>query len=141
LAPAISTNGFVADTWTSLQVTNATGSTNLVAPPGAVSVTCQVYEFNWSYTAGTVYFDDLYLTRISLPAPTAITLSASAGSGLINLSFPTTSGVTYEVLSADSLNSPSLWRTNSTVAGDGTVKGISYPTTGTKQFYRVLEHY
>jgi hypothetical protein len=52
-APQITTNGFVADTWTTLQVTNATGGTNLVAPAGAVSATCQVYEFNWSYAGGT----------------------------------------------------------------------------------------
>jgi hypothetical protein len=140
-APAVSTNGFAADTWTSLQVTNATGSTNLVAPAGAASATCQVYEYNWSYAGGTVYFDDLYLTRASLPAPTAVTLAASAVSGLMNLSFPTTSGVTYEVLYADSLNSPSTWHTNKTIAGDGTVKGISDPIGTTRRFYRVLEHY
>jgi hypothetical protein len=59
----------------------------------------------------------------------------------MNLSFPTTSGVTYEVLYADSLNSPITWLTNSTIAGDATVKGVSYPASATKRFYRVLEHY
>ena len=44
---------------------------------GAVSATCQVYEFNWSYGGGNVYFDDLYLTPASLPAPPAVTITAS----------------------------------------------------------------
>ena len=88
-----------------------------------------------------MYFDDLYLTRASLPAPPAVTLAASAVGGLMNLSFPTTSGVTYEVLYAESLNSPGTWHTNATIVGDGTVKDASDSIGGAKRFYRVLEHY
>jgi hypothetical protein len=139
-APAISST-FVQDTWMSLQVTNATGGTDLVAPAGTVSATCQIYEFNWSYGGGNVYFDDLYLTHASQSAPPAVTIAASALGGLMNLTFPTTSGVTYEVLYTDSLTSPITWHTNSTIVGDGTVKGVSDPIGATQRFYRVLEHY
>ena len=140
IAPVIDVN-FVLDTWTSLQATNATGGTDIVAPAGTVSATCQIYEYNWSYAGGNVYFDGLYLTPASQPAPPAVTITASAVSGLMNLTFPTTSGVTYEVLYANSLNSPITWHTNSTIAGDGTVKGVSDPIGATQRFYRVLEHY
>jgi Immunoglobulin I-set domain/Immunoglobulin domain len=139
-APVIDVN-FVPDTWISLQVTNATGGTDLVAPAGTVSATCQIYEFNWSYAGGNVYFDDLYLTHASQSAPPAVTIAASALGGLMNLTFPTTSGVTYEVLYTDSLTSPITWYTNSTIVGDGTVKGVSDPIGATQRFYRVLEHY
>jgi hypothetical protein len=140
IAPVIDVN-FVLDTWTSLQATNAAGGADLVAPAGTVSVTCQIYEYAQQGGGGSVYFDGLYLTRASQPAPPAVTITASAVSGLMNLTFPTTSGVTYEVLYADSLNSPITWHTNSTVAGDGTVKGVSDPIGATHRFYRVLEHY
>lgn len=139
-APQI-TSSFVADAWTPLQVTNATGGIDLVAPAGTVSTTCQIYEFNWSYGGGTVYFDDLYLTRASLPAPPSVTVAASVASGQIHLTFPSTSGVTYELLYANSLNSPIAWQTNSTIAGDGTVKGIFDPIGATNRFYRVMAHY
>jgi len=139
-APVIDVN-FVLDTWISLQATNATGGTDLVAPASTVSATCQIYEFNWSYGGGNVYFDDLYLTHASQSAPPAVTIAASALGGLMNLTFPTTSGVTYEVLYTDSLTSPITWHTNSTIVGDGTVKGVSDPIGATQRFYRVLEHY
>ena len=139
-APVIDVN-FVPDTWISLQATNATGGTDIVAPAGTVSATCQIYEFNWSYAGGNVYFDDLYLTHASQSAPPAVTIAASALGGLMNLTFPTTSGVTYEVLYTDSLTSPITWYTNSTIVGDGTVKSVSDPIGATQRFYRLLEHY
>jgi hypothetical protein len=139
-APAVTATSAM-DTWTALQVTNDAGGIDLVAPAAAVSASVQVYEFNWTYAGGSVYADDLYLTRANLPPPPAVTIAATAVGGQMNLSFPTTSGVTYEVLYADSLNSPSTWRTNKSIAGNGTVKGISDPIGATKRFYRVLEHY
>jgi hypothetical protein len=139
-APAI-TASFPADAWTYLQVTNATGGLDLVAPAGTVSATCQVYEFNWSYGGGTVYFDNLYVTPASLPPPAAVTVSASASGGMMNLSFPTTIGVIYELLYSGSLSSPSSWQTNSTVIGNGSVKTVNDPITGSARYYRVLEHY
>ena len=93
---------------------------------------------------------------LSLPSPASLTLTGavptvlllppvtvtpSAVSGVMHLAFPTASGVTYEVLYANSLNSPITWHTNSTIAGDGTVKGVSDPIGATQRFYRVLEHY
>ena len=58
----------------------------------------------------------------------------------MNLSFPSASGVTYEVLYTSSLNSPITWQTNTTITGDGSVKAISDPIGATKRFYRVREH-
>jgi hypothetical protein len=139
LAPQITTN-FVTDTWTLLQATNGTGGTDLVAPAGTVSVTVQVYEYNWSYAGGSVYADDLSLTA-SLPPPSPVTITPSVIGGLINLSFPTTTGVTYEVLYADSLTIPNTWHTNSTIAGNGAVRSASDSLGAAKRFYRVLEHY
>jgi len=139
---AFATNDLTTtDTWLSLQVTNGAGSANLVAPAGAVSATVQVYEFNWTYAGGAAYFDNLYLTQSSPPAPPATTITASASGGSIHLTFPTTSGVKYEVLYADGLTGPTTWHTNTTITGDGTVMGAS-DTIGTgSRFYRLLEHY
>ena len=57
----------------------------------------------------------------------------------MNLAFPTTSGVTYEVLYANSLTSPITWHTNSTVAGDGSVKTVFDPIGPAQKYYRLLE--
>ena len=134
------TSAFAQDTWTALQITNATGGIDLVAPATAVSATVQVYEFNWNWGGGSVYTDDLYVSPASLPAPTPVRISAATAGGMMNLSFPSTSGVTYEVLYTSSLSSPTTWQTNATITGDGSVKAISDPIGATKRFYRVREH-
>jgi hypothetical protein len=139
-APVIDTS-FVQDTWTNLYVTNATGGSNIVAPAGTVSATFQIYEFNWAYAGGAAYFDDLYLSQAALPLPAAVTVTPSAVSGVMHLTFPTASGVTYEVLYANSLNSPITWHTNSTIAGDGTPKTATDPIGTTQRFYRVMAHH
>jgi hypothetical protein len=138
-APVIDTS-FVQDTWTNLYVTNATGSSDIVAPAGTVSATFQIYEFNWAYSGGAAYFDDLYLIPAPLPPPAAVTVTPSAVSGVMHLAFPTASGVTYEVLYATSLNSPITWHTNSTIVGDGTQKIATDPIGTTQRFYRVMAH-
>jgi hypothetical protein len=138
-APQIGTN-FTTDAWTFLQVSNATaGGFDLVAPDGTAAITCQVYEYAQQGGGGSVYFDDLYVMRTSQPAPPAVTLSASYTGSAINISFPSTAGVTYEVLYAGSLPS-GTWQTNSTITGDGTVKTVSDPTSADARFYRVRAH-
>ena len=139
-APVIGTT-FGVDVWTALQVTNATGGIDLVAPAGAVGATVQVYEYAQQGGGGAVWVDDLYLTQAALPAPTPVTITASTAGGMMNLSFPSASGVTYEVLYTSSLNSPITWQTNTTITGDGSVKAVSDPIGATKRFYRVLEHH
>jgi hypothetical protein len=141
-APRFATNGLMTtDAWLSMQITNGAGTTDLVAPAGAVSATCQVYEFNWDYFGGAVYFDDLYLTQAALPPPAAVTVTPSAVSGVMHLAFPTASGVTYEVLYANSLSSPITWHTNTTIAGDGTQKTATDRIGATQRFYRVMAHH
>jgi len=132
---------FPADTWTFLQLSNTTGGLDLVAPTGTASATCQVYEYAQIGGGGSVYFDDLYVTRVGLPAPTPVTITTWVSGGSINLAFPTTSGVTYQVLYANSLSSPITWYTNSSVSGNGTVQTVSQPIGTGQRYYRLLEHY
>ncbi|HVM50663.1 MAG TPA: immunoglobulin domain-containing protein [Candidatus Acidoferrum sp.] len=133
---------FTTDAWTAVPVTNATGGLDLVAPAGTVAATCQIYEYCQQGGGGSVYFDDLYVTAATVqPPPTRVKITPWATTGSINLSWPSTSGVTYEVLSGNSLTSPITWSTNATVAGDGTTKSVAYPTSATQKFYRLLEHY
>ena len=140
-APRFATNAnMTTDTWLSLQMTNGAGSADLVAPAGAVSATVQVYQYNYAYGGGAGYFDNVYLTQAASPPP-AVTITASAVGGLMNLSFPSTSGVTYEVLYTSSLASPITWHMLTTILGDGTVKATSDPIGPTSRFYRVFEHY
>jgi hypothetical protein len=141
-APQI-TATFPQDTWTSLQVTNATGGTDLVAPAGTVSVTYQVYEFNWSYGGGGAYVDDLYLSSVAVtpPPPPAFSVKPSVSGGQFNLSFPTTSGTIYEVLYTGSpANALSTWQTNTTVIGDGSVRTVPDTLSAGARFYRVRAH-
>jgi len=137
----IGTN-FTTDAWTSLQVSNAVaGGLDLVAPAGTASITCQVYEYAQQGGGGSVYFDDLYVTQASQAPPAAVTITPWEDGGSMYLAFPTTAGVTYEVLYAGGLTSAGSWQTNTTVAGDGTVKTVSDPIGAGPRFYRVLAHY
>jgi hypothetical protein len=131
---------FPTNTWTFLQISNGTGGLDLVAPAGTASATCQIYEYAQQGGGGSVYFDDLYVTRASLPSPTPVTITPWISGGAMHLAFPSTSGVTYEVLYANSLTNPITWRTNATVAGDGTVKTVSDPLGSAQRYYRLLEH-
>jgi hypothetical protein len=140
LASAQIGTNYPADTWTFLQISNATGGLNLVAPAGTASATCQVYEYAQQGGGGSVYFDDLYVTLAAMPPPAPVRITPWASGGSMNLAFPTTLGVKYEVLYANSLTSPITWRTNSTVAGDGTVKTVTDPIGATQRYYRLLEH-
>jgi hypothetical protein len=121
-------------------VTNG-ASADLVAPAGAVSATFQVYEFNWTYAGGAGYFDNVFVTQTqAAPAP-QFSLSSSVSGNQIHISFPTTSGFTYDVLSSTSLGSPTgTWPTLTTVTGDGTVKSVPDTLGAGTKFYRVKAH-
>jgi len=47
----------------------------------------------------------------------------------------------YDSIIANVATTAITWHTNTTIAGDGTVKGVSDPIGATQRFYRVLEHY
>jgi hypothetical protein len=128
------------EAWTPLQVTNATGGLDLVAPAGAVSATVQLYENNQSYMGGNAYADDLYLTQTQAAAPPSFSIKTSVSGGQLNISFPTVNGLTYDVLYKAKLNDSSAWQTNSTVAGNGNVMSVQDTLGGAGRFYRVRAH-
>ena len=142
-APQFSASS-VTDTWTSLQVTNATGGVDLVAPAGTAALTVQVYEFNWSYAGGSVYADDFYVSPVVVtppPLPPAFSLKPSVSSGQFNLSFQTTNGAIYEVLySGNAASALSTWQTNTTIIGDGSVRTVPDTLSAGARFYRVRAH-
>ena len=73
-----------------------------------------------------------------LPSPaTPFNITATASGSSIHLSFPTITGMTYQVQYATQV-SPITWQTNSTVVGDDTVKSVSEPIGATQRFYRVV---
>jgi hypothetical protein len=128
------------DTWIPFSVTNGT-SADLVAPAGAVSATFQVYEFNWTYAGGAGYFDNVYVTQTAAaPAPN-FSLSSSVSGNQIHISFPTTTGFSYDVLYSSSLVNPTpSWSPLTTVPGDGTVHSVPDNLGPGTKFYRVKAH-
>ncbi len=65
-----------------------------------------------------------------------ITVSAAAVGGNIVISFPTKAGQSYRIFSKTALGSGTSTLV-STVGGDGTVKSVSLPESGTQKFYQV----
>ncbi len=66
-----------------------------------------------------------------------ISISATASGGNTVISFSTAAGLSYRVLYTSSLSSPN-WVVLATVPGDGTVKSVSDPATGSQRFYKVV---
>lgn len=131
---------FPNDTWTAVQVTNG-ASADLVAPAGTVSASVQVYEYAQAGGNGSVWFDDLYLSPAGAALPPPFPIACSVSGGNIHLTFPTVSGITYQVLSTDTPTNPrSTWLTNATVTGDGTVQMVPDSIGATKRFYSVRAH-
>ena len=65
-----------------------------------------------------------------------ITLTAATSAGQIALSFPTQAGVTYRIFYQPDL-ATSNWTLLTTVLGNGTVKSVNDPATGSSRFYKV----
>jgi hypothetical protein len=65
-----------------------------------------------------------------------ITLSATRPGSNVSLSFPTQFDVAYRVFYRANLTTGN-WILLTTVLGDGTVKSVSDPTTGSQRFYKV----
>jgi hypothetical protein len=66
-----------------------------------------------------------------------LSLSAARSGANIILSFPTQTGVTYRVLTRDSLAAGN-WSPLITVTGDGTVKSVTDQTSQAQRFYEVV---
>jgi hypothetical protein len=66
----------------------------------------------------------------------SITLAARASAGNTVLSFPSQTGVAYRVFYRTNLTAGN-WTLLTSVLGNGAVKSVSDPSTGTSRFYRV----
>ena len=67
----------------------------------------------------------------------SITLTASISGGTITISFPTQSGLSYQLLYKNSLTDPIWTPIGSPVSGNGAVQSVSDTVGGSKRFYRV----
>jgi hypothetical protein len=77
-----------------------------------------------------------YPNYFMLVPASGITLSAARSGSNVSISFPTQAGATYRVFYRADLTSGN-WILLATVPGDGTVKSVSEPTTGSQRFYKV----
>jgi hypothetical protein len=63
-------------------------------------------------------------------------LTATRSGANIVISFPTQPGLSYRLFSKTTL-SGGTWSLLTTVAGDGSVKSVSDPTTGAQKYYKL----
>jgi hypothetical protein len=77
-----------------------------------------------------------YPNYFMLVPASGITLSATNSGGNVIISFPTQAGASYRVFYRPDLISGN-WLFLTTVLGDGTVKSVSSPATGSPRFYKV----
>jgi hypothetical protein len=77
-----------------------------------------------------------YPNYFMLVPASGITLSAARSGSNVSISFPTQAGAAYRVFYRADLTSGN-WILLTTVLGDGTVKSVSDPTTGSQRFYKV----
>jgi hypothetical protein len=138
--------GSPPDTWLYLPITNQydpgtftfTGTvTAPVAPAGTAIARYQVVFFQQDNAGGSVFCDDLSLTRLpgcALPAP--VQLSASRSTAATALSFPTQPGHACQLLFQDDLRQPQ-WNLLTVVQGDGSTKTVTDSTSGTTRYYRL----
>jgi beta-glucanase (GH16 family) len=138
-ASQVFTTNLPINTWIDLDVTNrllpTVGTTNrLQAPAGTVKARFEVTYSQTLYEVGSIYFDEAKLQEIVFAPPT---LAASlVGPGTIQLSFATQPDVNYRIVYKNALSDPA-WNPLETLAGDGTVKSVIYPTTGLLRFFAV----
>jgi hypothetical protein len=73
-----------------------------------------------------------------VPVPTApVTLTASVSGGNINISFPTKTGSSYQLLYKSHLNDVSWTTLGSPISGNNAVQSVSDVVGGSSRFYRV----
>jgi hypothetical protein len=77
-----------------------------------------------------------FLMLVSVPSPVVLTATRSGTNILI--SFQTEAALTYTLQSKTNLTDPTWLPRGSPVTGDGTVKVITEPNTGSSRFYRML---
>jgi hypothetical protein len=67
-----------------------------------------------------------------------VLVKASRLGGNVVLSFLTQGATSYQVVYKDNLTDASWTPLGGLIAGDGSVKTVSYPATASKRFYSVL---
>ena len=77
-----------------------------------------------------------YPNYFMLVPASGITLSAAGSGSNVSISFPTQAGATYRVFYRANLTTGN-WNLLTTVLGDGTVKSVSDPLTGSQRFYKM----
>jgi hypothetical protein len=77
-----------------------------------------------------------YPNYFMLVPASGITLSAAGSGSNVSISFPTQAGTTYRVFYRANLTTGN-WILLATVLGDGTVKSVSDPQTGSQRFYKM----
>jgi hypothetical protein len=138
------TNGpTMLDNWLFLQATNGvaagysqtttTNSYYLVAPPGTEFVRFQLTLHAVGAGAGSVYVDD---ARLMKKIPVAVTSRADGAN--VELSWLTQGATDYQVVYTDDLAAGTWIPIGSLVAGDGSIKSVSFPANNDQRFYRVL---
>jgi hypothetical protein len=131
---------FPTSTWINLTPTNIYSgdfatflgtSPYLYSPPGTAKVRTQITFHEDPYSSpGSVYVDSM---NLMLREP--ITTVSSGGSN-VRVSFPTLFGPNYNVYYKTNLREAS-WHLLSTVAGDGSVKSVTDPSSTGIRFYTV----
>ena len=71
-----------------------------------------------------------------IPVKTVIVSAAASGANAV-ISFPSTLGISYRVMSNSSLTS-GTWSVAATVTGNGGTKTVSIPATAGTQFFKVV---
>jgi hypothetical protein len=77
-----------------------------------------------------------FLMLVPAGSPPLLLTATRSGANIL-ISFPTVSGSNYQVQYKDTLNVPGWTPLGSPVAGDGTIKSVSDPASGSHRFYRV----
>lgn len=131
------------DAWLHLEATNGvaagyaftstSNATYLVAPAGTEFVRFQITLHREETGAGSVFVDDMRLLK-----KTPVTLSSALSGGGLTLSWRSQVAASYQVVYKDTLSDANWTPVGDLVAGDGSVKTASFPTTGNQRFYSVL---
>jgi len=72
-----------------------------------------------------------------VPLASPVTLTATHVGANINISFQSQNGFSYQVQWKNNLTDVSWTSLNSPITGDGTIKSVSDPASGSSRFYRV----
>jgi hypothetical protein len=89
---------------------------------------------------GTFYIDNVYFYTRTVPPPFRCSIT-QVGSN-VQISWPSTLGITYTVVESPALGSSADWTAvGSNVIGTGGTKMVSVPTPPTTMFFQVMQDY